>query len=285
VTEFTSVAGATLSKPLWRSRARTDVVVRSTAVASELQSSFAQMLPRLYELANITDQSHPDAYFRHFEQRLTEGHTILPHYQKLEGLLSALDDAAWSDLKSRAADVAHRPYRGRGWQALFDAFNEARGYVYLHCCGCTEIAFIPRTRRKTPDLRAIQNGTRVLCEVKTINISKEEADRRERVAQGAFEVSSTPFQVTAEMLSKIITTIKDGIAQLDYEDPQHAARRVVFTVLNFDDWVGDYQTEYIAQLDAHLLANPVAGAELVFCPASNLFERRFMMRSALVVEI
>jgi hypothetical protein len=43
--------------------------------------------------------------------------------------------------------------------------------------------------------------------------------------------------------------------------------------------------EYIADIDTHLLANPVAGADLVFCPASNLFERRFTMRSAAVVEI
>lgn len=40
----------------------------------------------------------------------------------------------------------------------------------------------------------------------------------------------------------------------------------------FDDWVGDCQ-EYFAETDEHRLGNRVAGAELVFCPASNLFER------------
>ena len=80
-------------------------------------------------------------------------------------------------------------------------------------------------------------------------------------------------------------TLAHAIEQLDQEDPNRTARRFVFTVLLFDDWAGDYQTEYIAQLDAHLAANPIAGAELVFCPASNLFYRRFAMRSATVVEI
>jgi hypothetical protein len=159
-----------------------------------------------------------------------------------------------------------------------------RGYVHLQRIGCTKIAFIPRTDKNTPDLRAILNGTRVLCEVKTINISQDEAERRERVAHGVFEVSSIPFQVTAEMLRKITATIEHGVAQLDCEDPDHEARRIVFTVLNFDDWVGDCYPEYFAQLDAHLLANPVTGAELVFCPWSNLFKRRFAMRSASVVE-
>jgi hypothetical protein len=51
-------------------------------------------------------------------------------------------------------------------------------------------------------------------------------------------------------------------------------------VLHFDDWVGDYQPEYIAQIDAHLLQHPIADADLVFSPASNLFERQFTMRSA-----
>ena len=64
------------------------------------------------------------------------------------------------------------------------------------------------------------------------------------------------------------------------------ARRIVFTVLNFDDSVCDYQAEYIADIDGHLTVNPVTDAELVFCPASNLFEgRRFSMQSATVVEI
>jgi hypothetical protein len=59
----------------------------------------------------------------------------------------------------------------------------------------------------------------------------------------------------------------------------------VFIIVNFDDSVGDDQTEYIAQLDSHLLANPISGAELAFSPASNLFERSFTMRSASIVEI
>ena len=87
------------------------------------------------------------------------------------------------------------------------------------------------------------------------------------------------------MLGKVTDTLTRAIEQLDREDPMRAARRIVFIVLHFDDWVGDYQTEYIAQMDAHLEADPVQAAELVFCPASNLFERHFKMRSTTVVEM
>ena len=79
-------------------------------------------------------------------------------------------------------------------------------------------------------------------------------------------------------------TLAHAVAQLDGEDPDRKAERVVFTVLSFDDWVGDYQTEYFAQLDAHLSQSPVVGADLVFSPLSNLFDRRFTMRSATVFQ-
>jgi hypothetical protein len=42
-------------------------VVGSGVVTNEFPPSFAETLPRLYELASITDQSHPDAYFRDFD--------------------------------------------------------------------------------------------------------------------------------------------------------------------------------------------------------------------------
>ena len=88
------------------------------------------------------------------------------------------------------------------------------------------------------------------------------------------------------MLEKVRSTLEHAVAQLDHGDGPRAARRIVFTVLNFDDSVCDYQAQYIADIDGHLTGNPVAGAEIVFCPASNLFAgRHFSMQSATVVEI
>ena len=157
--------------------------------------------------------------------------------------------------------------------------------MYLIHLSCSNIAFIKRKNKKTPDLRGILDGRHLLCEVKTINVSQDEADRRDRIHRGEIFVTSVPTNVTTGMLNKVSSTIVDAIEQLDHEDPGRTVRRIVFTVLNFDDWVGDYQTQYIAQLDAHLAANPIEGAELVFCPASDLFEGRFTMRSAAVVKI
>jgi len=243
-------------------------------------------LPRVYELKDMaTNSSNPDAYFQNFEDGLEQNPSKLKHFLKLEGWLAALHDEAWKDLKERAAVhlVSRVRNAGRGWQALFDVFSEARAFGYLRSIGCTAVHFIERAAGKTPDIGALWNGSQVFCEVKTINISQDEAGRHQRIAQGEFVVSSTSLQVGEGFLRKLSSTLEHAVEQLDGLDPARNARRLVFVVVHFDDWVGDYQPEYFAQLDEHLLRNPIKGAELVFCPASNLFERTFTMRSATVL--
>jgi hypothetical protein len=266
-----------------------EIIRRRTArsVSTEEDSRpFARVFSRLYELKDaVPDPTHPDAYFQNFEKRLEESEHIRNQYMKVERPLEALDENAWHDILERAAPLTVQRHATRGWQSLFDTLNEAKAYAYLQRLGCSDIAFIERASKRTPDLRAVLDGRPVLCEVKTVNVSQDETDRRDRIQRGEIFVTSVEASVTSGMLNKVTSTLVHAIEQLDREDPNRTARRFVFTVLHFDDWVGDYQTEYIAQLDAHLAANPIAGAELVFCPASDLFERRFMMRSATVVEI
>ena len=98
-----------------------------------------------------------------------------------------------------------------------------------------------------------------------------------------FAASTTAVHLGERFLNKLSSTLEGAVGQLDAADPVRRAQRFVFVVVHFDDWVGDYQPEYFADMDAHLLKNPVTGAELVFCPASNLFERTFSMSSATVL--
>jgi hypothetical protein len=250
------------------------------------KSPFAEMFPRLFELKDADpNPTHPDTYLQHLAERLENEH-IRYVYGKIERPLGVLDVQAWRDLKERALPLLTVRDEKRGWRDLFDTLNEAKGYAFLRSIACTDVAFIKRQNKKTPDLRAMLDGSPVLCEVKTINISQEEADRRDRVHHGEIRAFNVPAHVTPQLLQKVTSTLESAVGQLDHEDPDRTARRIVFTVLNFDDSVCDYQAEYIGDIDAHLLANPVVDTELVFCPASNLFpDRRFTMRSATVVEI
>ena len=146
----------------------------------------------------------------------------------MERPLDVLDAEAWHDLKERAVPVLTASDRTRGWQALFDTLNESKGYAYLGNIGCTSVAFVERRTKKTPDLRALLNSDRVLCEVKTTNISQDEADRRERVHHGEIRAFDVPQHVTPQLRHKVSSTLEHAVEQLDHEDPQRTARRIVF---------------------------------------------------------
>jgi hypothetical protein len=254
------------------------------SAASSTTSSFRKSLPRIYELKDaVPDPSHPDAYFRDFEDGLERNRSKLNAFLKLERWLAVLDNEAWPDLKERAAPLTMTRMPGRGWEPLFNLFSEARAYGYLADIGCTGIRFLKRTKRLTPDLAAALAGRAMFCEVKTLNISADEAEKRDRIASGEIIGGSVSITLTEGFLGKVSATLAHGVDQLYASDPERKARRLLFVVVRFDDWVGDYQPEYFACMDAHLLRNPVVGAELVFCPGSNLFDRSFAMRSAVVL--
>ena len=250
------------------------------------QTALRQELARSFELKDtLTDPSHPDAYFQDFGKSLQENSQKLEAFRRMEKVLSVLDAEAWNVLKTAASAHLTRPspHKGRGWQAFFDALSEARGYAYLRGIGCSGIHFVARGDGPTPHIEATRDGRRVLCEVKTINISDDEAGRRRRVYAGSPVASRTPTELGLPYLSKLSKTLANAIRQLDAADPMRAAQRIVFAVLNFDDWVGGYYPAYFREIDAYLLAHPLEGAELVFCLPNNLFGRAFEMRAATVV--
>ncbi len=243
-------------------------------------------LARVLELRNaLSNPGSPDALFGNFESSLQENSSKLEAFRKLEAVLSVLDAEAWKTLKHHASGLLSKPTasKGRSWQSFFDVLSEARGYSYLRSVGCSGIRFMNRTDRPTPDLEAQHSGQRVLCEVKTINISDDEAGRRHRVHSGTPVGGKVPTELGGAYLAKLSKTLNSAVRQLEEADPAHDARRIVFCVLNFDDWVGDYYPAYFREIDAYLLANPVGVEELVFSLPNNLFGRTFEMRAAKVV--
>ena len=212
--------------------------------AGGAQAPFRDALPRIYELKDmLEDPAHPNAFFQDFENSLKKSPDTLDAFLKLERQVAALSAQAWNDLKQKAAPhlVSRERQRGRGWRELFDVLNEAKAFAYLDKIGCTGVHFIERTKHKTADLGGILDGSRLLCEVKTINASKDETDRRLRVAQGEAVASDVKNRVDRGFLGKLRSTIDSAVEQLDVEDPQRTARRIVFIVVHFDDWIGDYQ--------------------------------------------
>jgi hypothetical protein len=241
-------------------------------------------LSRVFELHDAFGEPQPGDYFWEFESSIERLPLKLAAFERLEYQLTALDAQAWDDIRSRALPELRSRRPGRGWQSLFDVLNEAKAFRYLKELGAAKVRFVPRTSQKTPDLECELDGEPVLCEVKTINISEVEAEHRRRVSEGHIEATSVAACVRDELLIKISTTLQAARLQLEVHDASGVARHVIFFVIHFDDWVGDYQGEYLAQIDASLSTELVPGLEVVVCPASNLFARAFTMTAATVWE-
>ena len=138
----------------------------------------------------------------------------------------------------------------RGWDQLFDTLNEAKGYNYLARIGCTDIKFISRAKKgkvQTPDLRGLLGTTPVLCEVKTINVSDDEA---KRLVGGG--VGTTVRYLEQPFLDKLSSTIRTAATQLLAFDKGLMSRRIVYVVFNFDDRIHEYADEYQKQIEAFL---------------------------------
>ncbi len=247
--------------------------------------SFRDRLPRIFELMDaVSDPDHEHSYFREFERKLALPTGKLEATTKLEAQLTLLEEDAWRDFLPRAARHAISSQRdeGRGWQELFDDFSEARAYGFLRRSGASDLRFIPRGRSKTPDLSGMMQEGPVLCEVKTVNISDDQAKRNVRLSKGEIVSLGSWGTVKEGMLAKIGEGIKDALEQLAAYDSQTKSRWLIFFALNFDDFLNEYIDRYMQQIDDYLADHPCNDAELVFAPRSNPFERALTMRSSAV---
>jgi hypothetical protein len=244
---------------------------------------FRAELPRLYELRDcIADPASSDAYFRDFDQNLARSAHVKDVYLRQERMLKGLDDQAWEHLKGETLSLltAHDK-SGRGWQQLFDILNEARAYNYLKLVGCANLRFIPRSCEKTPDLEGSLALDRVLCEVKTINISNEEIAFRRAPAKAR----SIRTAVTDGFLKKLRATAETAKRQLLAFDHCCAALRFVYINVSFDDSLAEFKEGYFKQIDDDLAKTPLSGISLVICNEHTPFYKPLEMRFAVVDNI
>jgi hypothetical protein len=179
----------------------------------------------------------------------------------LECELQGLDAEAWEFLKSEAKPRLKTAHPTRGWQQLFDTLNEAKGYNYLARIGCTDIKFIPLAttdKVQTPDLRGFLGATRVLCEVKTINVSDDEVNR---LATGG--VGTTRLHLKNQFFDKLSSVIRTAASQLLAFDKDLTSRRIAYVVFSFDDRIHEYADEYQKQIEAFLADASLPDVEVV----------------------
>ena len=185
----------------------------------------------------------------------------LKYFRDIELDLQGLDPNAWTFLKSEIIPLLVRKDSERGWRDLFDRFNEAKGYNYLkRRLSCVDVTFIPRSPirgQKTPDIMGTLNGTKVLCDVKTVNISKVELGARKNGSRTILTELDVGF------FKKLQSDLETAKEQMDSYCPGESVKEIAYIVVNFDDILHEYRDKYLLQIDKFLSGSPVSGLEIV----------------------
>jgi hypothetical protein len=227
------------------------------------RSVYRDALPRVFELCDlILDPAVPSAYFRDFEKTLDEWPAKRKQFCDIEKDLQGLDDESWRFLKKEVAPLLIAKDSKRGWQPLFDILNHAKAFNYLKRTGYANIRFIQVSRvsgQRTPDIEAELASSKVLCEVKTINISEIEASRRRAGGVGTIQ-----FQLDGGFFGKLASDLKQAEAQMKAYCADETAKRMVYVVVNFDDSLHEYADSYRSQIDQHMAAKATPGLDVIF---------------------
>lgn len=188
---------------------------------------------RLYELQGMCDKcgEPSNCYFDNLDELLKIQKQL---YTSLASELNRLDIESWKFVKKECGNELCQHDERRGWAQLFNKLNETKGYGYLLDQGCKKVQFIPRSKKngiETPDLLGLIDEYKIICEVKTINHSDIEIDRRNK--RECKEVVYQLNEGLCSQLKKIITKAKN---QLNGYDPGNVLKRIVYIVVNNDDW-------------------------------------------------
>jgi hypothetical protein len=248
---------------------------------------FRSEMPRLYELRDlIEDQDDPRACFPNFDQFIRDKDPSLDSLRQVwlayEREFQRLDTASWQNLKEEAHSylTAFDP-NGRGQEQLISILNHARAYNHLVDSGCSHVRFIPRAKKKgqeTPDLEGELNGRKILCEVKTIQRSKDEVD-----SQQSGNGDSTTNLLDEKFFNKLESTLCKAKSQMKSYDDSDNVKCVAFIVVNFNDRQGEYKAEYYAQIDRWLAVELFPGIDIVFYNQRTTFNAQVFMCHAYII--
>ena len=247
---------------------------------------FRKEFPMIYEFLfdKILDRDSENAYGRNFECNLQSFPEACRRWLRIEEALRGLDPCSQKILKNKVCNYLTKKHTGRGWHQLFDTLNEARAYNYLISLGCSDVHLIPESVKngeQTPDLEGILGSGKVLCEVKTINISDEEANI---LASDKPIVQNTKDQLEKPFFSKLRRLITEAENQLKSYDSAKIARLLAYIFINFDEYpFCEYKETYFQQIDHDLSENPVNGIELVIHNLETAFHKPITMQFATVV--
>jgi hypothetical protein len=205
-----------------------------------------------------------------------------------EDALQSLDSAGWKFLKNEETPhlTKWNEKNTRGQEQLINLVNQARAYHFLKETGCSDIRFIPRSEKngiETPDLEGRLGDIKVICEVKTINISDEEAlIRREMSISGRPRCDQPQLKLEQGFYKKLKDDFTKAKQQIETYVAGNEAKKLVYIVTNFDDFWGEEKETYYQLIDEYLCDNRIHGIEIVFHNQRTTFHKPITMKYATV---
>lgn len=175
----------------------------------------------------------------------------LEHFQELvdayDEALVSLDEPAWDQLKQKAIDHFRDENIGRGKDGLFNHLNEAFAYHYLVRHGYRNINFIPESpNKKKPDLSYSLGNELRFCEVKTLNLSREEISRLN------YREPFEPHKIYGELNEKFFRSKLKPHLDKASKQIQSNGMGFVFIIINFDDFTLQFYEKYKQQIMEYL---------------------------------
>jgi hypothetical protein len=249
---------------------------------------FRKEFPRMFELRDQFKPQDPlNSFWRNLDISIQDSVKRMA-CRPYEAALQSLDSAAWEFLKKEVSIYLTKwdEKNARGQQQLIDLLNQAMAYNFLKGTGCSDISFIPRSeinRIETPDLEGRLGHIKVICEVKTINISEDEAFiRREMFLSCCPRCDQPQRKLEQGFFNKLKHNITKAINQIEVYAAGNETRDIVYIITNYDDFWGERKEEYYQQIDEYLCDNIIQGIEIVFHNQRTAFHKAITMKYATI---
>jgi hypothetical protein len=194
---------------------------------------WAVTFPRLFEIYQASQHSSLGNWFEqpNVWRGLLDGSRAI---ELIENDVQLLDSVSWDVFRTKAAKLAHLLDPWGYSRALFDCFNEVKGYQYLLQIGCEDVRFVPEERHaKTPDLRARIGQWTVLMEVKTVNESIGQKNYFDIPGDHRMALESET-QLSDALKKKLNEAIERARQQLLALRDASVSRRIVYIVARPD---------------------------------------------------
>ncbi len=192
-----------------------------------MHTTLIQRFPNLADLWHASETEDPNNYFRIYDSpELPPGAEI--QFEEWDSLIAILDPQSRTNFLRRASGTVSSPTSSaRGWTQLVECVNEIRGYKYAIFLGFSSAKLIQEQQIELPDIEATNSTSKCLLEVKTIQKSDLEIQRRGLVQTEEPGLPTRLKRVLRKRYKKAVTQIGNHPWASD-------ARKICYMFINPD---------------------------------------------------